>query len=160
MARPAACTASKATSTATAAASASPHHGVRAAAKTTTASTTAAATHGTAEDPGFHVMDPAMARSASPCRRGIVHCGTTTWGVPLWLRTSAGSLPVWRARSSGHVTAWPPDRLRHSGGAAASADLGTAPGPPPGAVRLRYSVGDRVFSNTPRGPTRRYGSPE
>ena len=61
------------------------------------------------------------------------------------------------ARWSCQLAVVPVDTCRHTGVALASADFG---GEPVMVVeRLRYVAGERVFSNTPFGPTRRYGSP-
>ena len=61
------------------------------------------------------------------------------------------------ARWSCQLALLPVDTRCHTGAALASADFG---GEPVMVVeRFRYVAGERRFSNTPFGPTRRYGSP-
>jgi hypothetical protein len=154
---PAAWTRSRATTRASAATRASLQRRVRPAATTAMASSAAPASHGSGDGPGTQRTSPTTSTRCPPVRSFTVHSGMTRCGDPGARRTWAGgrSASQW-ARWSCQVTDWPRSTRRQLAGApgstAAGGGLSARRGP---AIR---SVGDREFSNTPRGPTRSQGS--
>src|SRR5947199_10748580 len=103
-------------------------------------------------------MRPDTEASSVPRLRPMSHWGTTTWVACGDALTVGGVGPSQRVRRSRHRTDGPSPVRRHDGAANTSA-FGA------GAVvvgetvvadaLLRATDGDRVFSNTPAGPTRR-----
>src|SRR5437588_5637034 len=107
-------------------------------------------------------MVPETVASWVPCRRPMSHWGTTTWVASGAALTADGAGPSHRVRRSRHFTDGPSPVRCHDGGAETSALGGGAVVVGDTVVAdtlLRATDGDRRFSNTAAGPTRRYGSP-
>jgi len=129
------------------------HDRVRPRTKTSAASSAAPITHGHGDGGGWYTICPRATTASLPTRSGIWKLSTTC-RVPGSRATSGGSaVPMKWARWSCQRAVVPFETRRHSGGADASALAG-------GllvmvVVRFRYVAGERRFSKTPSGPTRR-----
>ena len=130
------------------------HRRVRATANPLITRSTANAIHGHGDGPGTHSTTPFAVRLRPDSRRRIANRWTTCL-APGSRCTAGGSLvPIQCARWSCQRAVVDDEILRHTGAAFASAIAGIFWGIVV-EVRLRYVAGDRVFSNTPCGPTRR-----
>src|SRR5947209_4894797 len=102
-------------------------------------------------------MRPDTVAPTSPRRRPTFQIGVTTCVLSGAALTAAGAGPSHRVRRSRQRTDRPSPIRRHDGAGIAPVLGGSAVvGVVFGAVtRLRAADGDRRFSNTPAGPTRR-----
>ena len=154
---PATWTRSRPTTRASAATRASLQRRVRPAATTAMASSAAPASHGSGDGPGTQRTSPTTSTRRPPVRSFTVQLGMTTCAEPGARRTWAGgsSASQW-ARWSCQATDRPGSTWRQLAGAAGSAAAGAGLSARRGPAMA--TVGEREFSNTPRGPTRSQGS--
>src|SRR5579864_1047180 len=104
-------------------------------------------------------MRPDTVAPTSPWRRPMFQIGVTTWIVAGAADTVAGAGPSHRVRRSRQRTDRPPP-VRCQEGVGNTAAVGGAvvvvvPDAVVAVTLLRATDGDRRFSNTPDGPTRR-----
>src|SRR3954447_4535671 len=105
-------------------------------------------------------MRPDAVASTSPRRSPMSHWGTTTWDRSGAALTAAGAAPSHLVRRSRQRTECPSHVRCHDGGTRAAPEAGAG-----GTVvvlaivvadgRFSATDGERLFSKTPAGPTRR-----
>src|SRR5581483_1760537 len=107
-------------------------------------------------------MLPVTVASTSARRRPMSHWGTTTCAWPGAARTAAGAGPSHLVRRSRQRTDVPPPVRRQEGGGSALAAVGgrvVVVAVVVAVTLFNATDGERLFSKTPEGPTRMYGSP-
>jgi hypothetical protein len=147
-------TASATTASAVAPASTCACQPIRPTSSTSAASATDRVAHGQGDGPGTHSMSPDRIAVRSPTLIGTCQLGETIWRLPRSRRTPAGSGPPDQcARWSWKIATGREETWRQSGWASALNSGGIWLGAV--VARLEKVEGERWFSNTPPGPTRR-----